>query len=540
MIRNEWVPIAVAVAVATALGGLHAAAEEEAEEPSETAGGAKQVRELSLAEAVALGIANNLDVQVERHGPLLAREDLGVAWGAFDPTFSFAGGVADIKNPTSNVFQGTPTETSDRIYDGDGSISGLVPWLGGEYSVSYVGDSEQTTSTLSTLSPEFRSRVNLEIEVPLLKNLIWNEPWTEVRRGRISVAEDDEEFRTRLMDVVRGIEDAYWALIATKESRRVAAKSLETARALEELTRVQYEVGVVSQVEVTEAVAGVAEREVSSIRAEARYLNRQDELANQILGDRFSPLLDLTIEPTDSPDRIGIRDIDVGAATQVAFELRPELGVLRKSVEREELELRFARNQRLPEFNVRGTVGYEGLAGRENRNRLLLPGSPPIGTIPSPRPEFIDSTDDLFTDSSQQWSVRGILSIPLGNVSARHSFRRARFELGRAESRLRREQQVVIVEIRRAVRELKAALEGIEAAERRRLAAEEQLRAERLRLEYGESTPFDVLQRERDLVEAEEQKILSQQIYHNSVSGLARAQGTTLRARNIEISDVIN
>lgn len=534
MIRNGWVPLAVVLLVGAL--GLPARAEEEGMSPELL----EAVRSLSLDEAVALGIQNNLEVQVERHGPLISREQLGVAWGAFDPTFSLEGGVDDADRPTSNVFQGTPTATSNRLYDADASISGLVPWLGGEYSIGYAGQELLTDATISSLSPEFRSKFAVGLEVPLLKNLLWSEPWTEVRRDRIRVAEDDEEFRTRLMDVVRGIEDTYWNLISTKETLRVAKKSLEAAEALREQTEVQYEVGVVSRVEVTEAEAGVAEREVSLIRAEAAYRNAQDELANQILGYRFSPTLDLTIIPTDSPDQIGIRDVDVEAATHLAFEQRPELGVLRKAVEREELNLRFARNQRLPEFNVRGSFGFEGISGRENSDRLVFPGGPPIGSVQSPVPNFSDSTNDFFSSSgAKQWSVRGVLSIPLGNVSERHSFRRARFELDRAASRLRREQQVVIVEIRRAVRELKAALEGVAAAERRRLAAEEQLRAEGLRLEYGESTPFDVLQRERDLVEAEEQKILSQQVYHNSVTGLTRAQGTTLRNRNITIDDVI-
>ena len=39
------------------------------------------------------------------------------------------------------------------------------------------------------------------------------------------------------------------------------------------------------------------------------------------------------------------------------------------------------------------------------------------------------------------------------------------------------------------------------------MAAAEQLRAESIRLEHGESTPFDVLLREQDLVKAESQKI---------------------------------
>ena len=87
-----------------------------------------------------------------------------------------------------------------------------------------------------------------------------------------------------------------------------------------------------------------------------------------------------------------------------------------------------------------------------------------------------------------------------------------------------------------AARNLEAALRGIAASERRRVAAEEQLRAEKIRLEHGESTPFDVLQRERDLVDAESQKIGALQLYRNSVTALHRAQGTILDVRSISVS----
>ena len=94
-----------------------------------------------------------------------------------------------------------------------------------------------------------------------------------------------------------------------------------------------------------------------------------------------------------------------------------------------------------------------------------------------------------------------------------------------------------MLEIRDAVRNLRSAQEGIEAAERRRLAAAEQLRAERIRLEHGESTPFDVLQREEDLVDAESQKIAAVQVYRDSLAALDRGQGTILRDRNIVVEE---
>ena len=102
---------------------------------------------------------------------------------------------------------------------------------------------------------------------------------------------------------------------------------------------------------------------------------------------------------------------------------------------------------------------------------------------------------------------------------------------------LRKLELDIVLQVRDAIRNLASSLEGIGAAERRRVAAEEQLRAESIRLQYGESTPFEVLQREEVLVEAESQKILALQLYHNSVTALDRAQGTILRNHNIVVED---
>jgi outer membrane protein TolC len=107
--------------------------------------------------------------------------------------------------------------------------------------------------------------------------------------------------------------------------------------------------------------------------------------------------------------------------------------------------------------------------------------------------------------------------------------------LRRSETALLRLEQSIVSEIRRAARNLAASVEGIGAAERAESAAAEQLRAEHVRLEHGESTPFDVLLREQDLVQAQSQKILAQNIYHNSITALDRAQGTILERNQIVV-----
>ena len=76
------------------------------------------------------------------------------------------------------------------------------------------------------------------------------------------------------------------------------------------------------------------------------------------------------------------------------------------------------------------------------------------------------------------------------------------------------------------------------AARRSSEASAEQLRAERIRLEYGESTPFDVLLREDDFVRSRSREIDALRLYRISVTGLNRAQGSILTSRNIVIDAV--
>jgi outer membrane protein TolC len=496
---------------------------------------------LSLADAIAMGLQNNLDVEVERHEPLIARENVGVAWGAFDPELFSGINYVDSRTPTSNVLVlASPNDSqiikSKQEPEGSVGLRGILPLLGSEYSVEFAGSEATTDSAITGLSPELNSSFNLSFSQPLLRDLIWNEPWTRVKTNQIVAETSLQNFRAAVMDVVERIEKAYWDLIARDDEVRVAQKSLEFAEAQRGQTQTQYDVGVVSKVDVVEAEAGVAERELTLIRARNAYRNAQDVLIDLVLGAGLRAESTLEIEPTDRPDEYVPYEIDVPAAVRKAFRLRPEVRAALREIERQEVQLKFAKNQRLPQVDFNLNYGLAGNAGDVNPNVLTFGGGPTPTNADLPRRTFGD-TFDIWEDANSL-TVGGSLSIPIPNRSARRTVSRTELELRRAKVRRRRLEQSIVLDVRSKARNLEAAQEGIEAAERRRLAAEEQLRAERIRLEYGESTPFDVLLRERDLVEAETQKIGALQVYRFSVTELDRAQGTILRSRNVRIDEV--
>lgn len=538
-------------AACAALAFAAHAAESEAPPDASSAGQTLPIHdgvlELSLSDAVRLSIQRSLDVELLRFDPLVAEEELGAAWGAYDPELFGEGGVIDAQEQSANLLQGAGGDLvadqvglfKNRTWDGKAGLRGMVPWVGATYEAYYGNSEVETSLPFAVYSPEYTGVYQASLRVPLLRGLFWSEPWTLVRLARIGVDASRFEFAARLMDVVQSTEDAYWALLAAQDARRVAEKSLETAKALLEQTEAQYEVGVVSKVEVVQAEAGVADREFSLIRAEAVERNTQDALIDVVLGPYLEPDTDLSVSATDRPEEITVREVSAAAATEHAMARRPEIAAARKDIERRKVEVAATSNQRLPQLDVVGSFGQNAIAGDVSAD--LSPtfgGSGSIGDLArsGPPSDWTDANDDLFTgDAGRTYSVRGILSIPLGNNTARHQHDKAKLELRRAQTGLARLEQSIVSDIRRSARNLRSAIEGIEAAERARIAAEEQLRAERIRLEHGESTPFDVLQREEDLVTAEAQKIVAEQAYHNAVSALDRAQGTILERHQIVV-----
>jgi outer membrane protein TolC len=489
---------------------------------------------LSLQDAIKMTIENNLDVQIARYDPLIADEDATAAWGLYDPRSYAQYLFAHREIPVASTLQSGAVVREDE-HTGLAGVTGLVPKLGWQYEIAYSAGALESTSSIQDLSPEYTQGLVGSLTLPLLKDFLWSEPWLLVKSTEIGAESSLDVFRGTLMDTIQSVEQAYWGLVAAKERLRVANKSLESNLTLLDQTKAQYDVGVVSRVEVVEAEAGVAERELNRITQENLYRTSQDRLIDLVLGPNLTPDSTLEIVPTSNPDVVQY-DVDPEAATAKALENRPEIAAARLELERRDLNLKFARNQTLPQLDAVGSYGYNGIAGRTNPAPGISgqPRQPVVGVGRS----FGDADDDFFhDDGARSWTAGGVFSIPLGNVTARAEARRAELELRKARTQVRRIEQSIVLEVRDAIRNMLSAQEGIEAAERRRLAAAEQFRAENIRLEHGESTPFDVLQRERDLVDAESQKIAALQIYRDSLAALDRAQGTILRDRNVLVED---
>ncbi len=487
---------------------------------------------VSRDEAILLALENNLDLIIARTGPQIAQQDLERALGAYDPDLFLEHQFEETENPVLSRFQDilgvATTQVKDKDWTYSAGFSGLVA-SGITYSSSYNLRRAETDSGISSLDPEWRADWGSELRIPILRDLFSNQASITVERSQIGVDISIEDFRQELMDQITTVENAYWELGGARADERVTQKSLETAGDLLEQTQVQYEVGVVSRVAVSQAEAGVAEREVAAIVASNRADGAQDALLNLIAVPSMQEYATTQLVTAD-PTFVDY-SVDPSVAIERAMRLRPEIRTARKRVEDNEFQLQLAGNQLLPRLDLIASYRLSGLSGE--------PVDPVTGGIP-PAPIFPTSrsgaNDDFFSSNPRSWGVGARFELPLGNDTARAELVTKRIELRRAQTILRRTEQDIILDVRNAARVLRNSADSVQASERRRVATEETLRAEQERLRLGDSTPFLVLEFEEDLAEAESQVIFSLQTYRNAITALERSQGTLLETRRISVS----
>ncbi|HWP35262.1 MAG TPA: TolC family protein, partial [Thermodesulfobacteriota bacterium] len=458
---------------------------------------------LSLREAVALTLANNLDIRIEALTPEIRAAEIRQEEGAFDPTLGARAEAAHDRTPRLAGADLDSRGREPRTLTGEVTLGQRLP-LGTRYDLSYATERLSTRSTVLP-NPAYSADVLLQVTQPLLRNF-----GADINRTAIVVARGNRDiaaanFRRQLLQSVFTTIQLYWTLVQNLDALDAARESLRLARQLLERNRVQVQVGTMAPIEVTQAEAGVAAREEAVIVAEAAVRDTEDRLKRALLVDADN-VFDYTITPTDRPE-FAPAEIELAPFLEAALRLRPELAAARTEVRNQEANLRLALNQRLPELNLVGSVGVAGLDDQ--------PGG---------------AHEDLGREAGEQyrWSLGLVFSYPLGNRTARAQVAAQELALRQRRTALRNLELQVAEEVRAAVRAVNTNIQRVRATREATRLARAQLEAEERRLAVGLSTSFEVLRLQADLATARNAEIRALADYRISLAALDRAVGTLL------------
>ncbi|HXG88332.1 MAG TPA: TolC family protein [Vicinamibacterales bacterium] len=471
------------------------------------------VRRLSIQEAVALALEQNIDLQVDRIDPQVQDLSVSVARSNWTPALFSNFSTRNQSNPSQDIFSGSATSITDARLTTQVGVQQLVPFYGGSYSASFNTGRISTNNIFSQFNPQLNSSVAFNYTQPLLRNFKIDATRQQVMVSRKNREISDVQLDQSIAVTERNVKNAYWDLVFANASLAVQQQSLQLAQRSFRDNRSRVEIGTMAPLDIVQAEAEVAQREEGVILAEAQISRAEDRLRALISNPADQPeFWNMRIEPSDPPTFQPVT-VDVNAAVRNALATRSDLAVTRKQIESNDIAIRYFRNQALPDVNALVNYSAIGLAGTQLE---LSPGFQPT-VLGQTQRGFFGALGDVFASDFPTWSLQLQVNYPIGASNAEANLGRARLQNTQAQKQLQSAELQVTQQVRELARNVQTNSKRIEATRASRALAEKRLEAEEKKFQAGMTSSFLVIQAQRDLSQARNNELQATIDYLKSV-----------------------
>lgn len=543
---------------------------------------------LSAQDVVSLAIENNIDIEVQRYTPLLAQEVLRRAEGggalrsvglpvvagaqsvslqgvtinvggvsaAGGTGISSGGGIVTQLGPlipsldpgiSSFVnFQHATTPQSNTVLTGTTALIQNSRSVQASYSqswqfglnaqLSYSSNYIHVNSQFFNLNPFTSGNLDLQVTQNLLQGFGSAVNGRNIRVQRNNVRVSDLQFRQQVVTTVSAVLNLYWDFVAFNEDVRARRQAVEAARVLFENNKKQVQLGALAEIEITRAESQLYATQQDLTISQTNLLQQETILKNAIsrngvadaglTGVRIIPLDRITI-----PAQTEVRPLD--DLVSDASKNRVEIQQARINLESNQLNLVGIRNSLKPTLQVFGELTNNGLTGDLTSLGAAQPGVAYLAG------GYGNLLGQVFRRNYPNYSAGFSLNIPLRNRAAQADYAISVIELRQNELNLKRNLNQVRVDVQNAVIGLEQARARHDAAERSRVLQEQTLSADQRKLELGASTPFQVIQDQRDLATAQNSETQAMANYTHARIALDQALGRTLEVNNVSLGEAL-
>ncbi|HXJ96512.1 MAG TPA: TolC family protein [Terriglobia bacterium] len=545
--------------------------------------------ELSLDDAIALALENNLTIAVQRFNIPFAQLDYlrakaggaprGVAGafisnalflgavgaglsssasggssggGAFatggavnigsiaccDPIAGFSFGWSHSTTPLnfSTVYSASTVGNQETAYSGfygQGFLTGTSVALG------LNGNRQSSTSPSTLFNPVVPTGLFIGIDQQLLNGFGYRANAKFIRIANNDVKFADAAFRLQVSTTVAQVVNDYYTLLYDRQNVGVTQEAVNYSQHLLDDNKKQVEIGTLAPIEVVRAESELATDQQNLIVAQTT-LRQQEEVLKTELSKQVTPdLAAVDVDPTDKfPDSEAESVPNVGQALELAFQHRPELTEDALNLANQDITLKAVRNALLPTLTAYGSYTPNGLSGNVVCNNVVVicpPGVAP-GTLLSSG-GVSQSLTSLFHGTYPYFSYGLNLNFPVRNRQEQADAARALFEQRQLQTQLQQQKNTIAQDVRNAEIALTQAKAQINATIKASELARETLDADRKKFQLGESTTFQLIQDQRDLSTAEGNEAKARQTFANALTQMGTATGTLLDRYHVQMAD---
>ena len=377
---------------------------------------------LTVQDAIALAIENNIDIEVARYNPLIdqwnvelyqaggalpgvpsgssqvgavasgqgvqgsqAASGQSVATGgrvstaASNVTISQLGPVTPVLDP---VFQETdafshlsspqPNFAQSNVYNLVSNSRSYVSsiqqgyLLGGNITLNFTESYLEQNASTNFLNPSVEPTLSLSIDQNLLQGF-----GIALNARNITIAEntlknDPAQFKNTVISVIANVLDLYYGLVADYEDVRAKQSALKVAQDFYENNKKQVQIGTLAPLDVTTAEAQVASSQQALVISETALEQQETQLKNVLsrTGTADPLLREAEIIPVDRieiPEKDELPPLD--QLIQTALANRPDLLSEQVGVQNAKTSALGTANGVLPQLVALAGASNEGLAG---------------------------------------------------------------------------------------------------------------------------------------------------------------------------------
>ncbi len=556
---------------------------------------------ISMNDAVALALENNLDIAIARYNLNIADTDLWRAKSGSNTILGVNSGV--VQNTPGGGVGGLGTQvgsgtggTSVAAGGAGAGSSGLVqstlgsgpflssfdPILTGTFQLDQnrtqtvspfappFSDSHTATwdfgyqqgfhwgtnlsvafnntrGTASPLSPfqAFQSQYNSSLRAQVTQHLLQGFGLAANTRF-IQIAKNDRElsdvaFHLQITTTVDQIENMYWDLVFAYENVRVQQEQLAFAQKTLSDTQKQVQIGTLAPIEVVRAQSTVASDQQTLTLALTNLQLEQLLMKNALSRTLVDPVLaDAEVIPTSTMELPAQEPaVPIEELVNDALAHRPELAESRINLSNTAISNKAIRSALKPTLDLFAYYQGTGLGGALNPQYLCTTDPTQCTGQVNPATSYTGALNQLVDSTAPDKGIGLTLSIPIRNRAAQSVQVRGELEYRQSQLLLQQTENRVRIEVRNAQFGVQQNRASVASAQAAVDLARQSLDAEQKKYALGASTSTLVLQNQAALTQAEVTLVSAKAAYEKAEIELDRSIGLLLEHAGVEIADAL-
>ena len=545
---------------------------------------------LTVQDALALAIENNLNLEIARYGPLLANsalerakaggpirgvpsasqqvssvnagvgvngstlsagllsntggggnnttggaviQQIGQITPQLDPFVQDTTTFGHLTQPQTNVFVSSVPVLVDSVHTYNGVINqGLL--TGGSYQFRDYEQHLKENAPTDIINPAVGPHMDVTIRQPLLQGFGVHLNDRFIRIAQVNIGASREAFRSQVVDLVTNVLNLYWDVVSANDELKARQQAVADAQQFYNDSQKEISLGAVPRADLLRAEAEVARTRQDLVVAQNTFGQNQTQLKEALSRIPDPALEDADIIPLDHVD---VPESDNFAPLRqlvsTALEKRPDVAVSKFRDQTSEMALSGTVNPLLPNLTAVAQTYNRGAAGTPQTSSGVAPNAVFVGG-------YGTALGQIFRRNYPS-TIGGLsFSVPLNNRQAQGDYGIDQIQFVQSQVSGQRDQNQIVVDVSARLSALRQARARFAAATDTETLQRQLLEADRKKFVSGTATLNDVIIDQRSLVAAQVSVISGRSTYARARVALDQVLGETLEQNNITLEEALN